>query len=728
MAGQGSPAVPHLLADWQQVEVAVAALPIPVLAVDARAIGWPVRFANRSFTAGVGSDTSPVGRPLRDVLDVDLTDALEAVRATGHGVRDFIAVLDELPPGPRVGSWGTHPPRVHWSIDLEPLRDADGIAAIQISAVDITGEVVAHSRIAETSALRELAEGLTADTPVDQLHVDAVRGAAHAAGGRRGVLLLSDGSSAFEVAAATPGAGVEGPVEIVDLASPIWQVALRRTRLEWSSTTGEPPPLPFAGSPGWEELLVVGLRVRGREQGILVVGEPRLGTFDTGALEQLELAVALASTALDNARFLDDRDHLSRLLAGAVDTSAALVEATDPAAVRLRLLTGIVRDMGFEGAALWEPGEAGLELVDAVGLPSDAVDRVRILAPHTVAARLARSHRSSRIDPAAAASATSSWGGHRVRLVPVPEPARGVLGVYAHGVVPELVDEVLATLGHALAAAINQITLHRRAEQIVDSMQRELRPRDTAPSTALDFGSVYQSATAGAPVGGDFYDVFGLDGDKVGVACGDVSGKGVEAASLSAMAVHSLRAFALNASSPHIVATLLNTTVAKQTGSERFMALAYATVDGADGSVELVLSGHPPPVVVGPDGARVWDIEADLPLGIDTAATFRSHRLVLQPGESLVLCTDGVTEARPDDDQVSLFGLERLSEVVAEHAGHASAQELAEAVWSAVQDWTGGRTTDDCAIVILRRSPDAPQVGAGTMPPLAGTIVAEPIQ
>jgi hypothetical protein len=161
--------------------------------------------------------------------------------------------------------------------------------------------------------------------------------------------------------------------------------------------------------------------------------------------------------------------------------------------------------------------------------------------------------------------AQSSWPGHLVRFVQVPEPARGVLGVYTREPLPGLVDGVLATLAHGLAIASHLTALHARTRSVVDALQSELRPGDLALPDGIEVGCIYQSATAGVDVGGDFYDVFSTERGEVGLVCGDVSGKGIEAASLTAMAVHTLRAYALYGAQPQTVLQLLNGMVCERT-------------------------------------------------------------------------------------------------------------------------------------------------------------------
>ena len=700
-------------------------LPIPAIVLEAGSGSWRLQLANTVFTRTFGADSDPIGLPLADLVPEDRTAVIdgapipavleEVVRTVQ--ARTTRVLLDAPADGAATRAGAL---RTRWTLRLQPLGEP--VWGVLITFLDLSGQLLASAQPEETAALQDLAAGLTVTKSVPQVYADAVRGAALAAGARRGAILLSDGGATFHVAAATPDTDLPDPVVVDDLSSPVWQACLGRRRISWSAepAAGGPerfeaaedtrPPLPFAGQPGWEQLLVTGLRLHGRWQGVLVVGEPRLGGFDADALERLELVATLASTAVDNARLVDQFQRLEELLTAAVATSASLVEGTDPDLVRERLLHGLVDGMGLAGATLWVPsqmGDGSLVLVGSAGVPDEVRQRVAELSPTTMAAKLARGALSGRLRQAATAAATSSWPGHEVRLVHVPEPASGILGVYVSQPLPELVDGVLATLAHGLAAAEHQATLHERARTVVNSLQRELRPRNVVLPASVDVGHVYRSATVGVDVGGDFFDWFVTDNDHIGLACGDVSGKGVEAASLTAMAVYSLRAFALRGTTAQIVLTMLNGAVCDQTPEERFMTLAYARFDLSSWRFQLAVGGHPPPIIVGPAGARLVDAVPDIPVGIEPSATFEQLEFELAPGESLVMYTDGVTEARSAEGE--LFGSQHLLETLSDLArspGH-TAQRLADGVWEAVGEWTDDGTTDDVAIVVLRRAETA---------------------
>lgn len=215
-------------------------------------------------------------------------------------------------------------------------------------------------------------------------------------------------------------------------------------------------------------------------------------------------------------------------------------------------------------------------------------------------------------------------------------------------------------------------------------------------------GHVYRSATVNVPIGGDLYDWFRTARGHLGVAVGDVSGKGMQAASRAAMAVHSLRAFALPGASPHVMAQMLNTIVAGQISTESFVTLVYARVDPETADVEFVLAGHPPPVVLRAASTEILDAPADLPIGVDDPATFELHETTLEPGDRLVLFTDGVTEARSAGGGAELLGLSGLVELI-DGLRDRSPQQIADAVSEGIQAYTGGDTTDDCAVVVLGR-------------------------
>jgi serine phosphatase RsbU (regulator of sigma subunit) len=388
------------------------------------------------------------------------------------------------------------------------------------------------------------------------------------------------------------------------------------------------------------------------------------------------------------------------LLIAALELVADTVDAVEPRAMRKRLLSGLVDDLGMDAAILWTQLDDGLALLHNVGLSSELTELFATWPAGSDTDRMARSASESS-ERLAVSHAPVQGLDQTLYIMALPEPATELLGVLAGRPIDDTFARLLASLGRAYSSALRQTALLRDNQRIVDAMVDELRPADIALPDGYTVGHLYRSATANVPIGGDLYDWFRTDRGQLGVAVGDVSGKGMQAASRAAMAVHSLRALALPGAAPHVMAKMLNTIVVGQSPSESFVTLAYLRIDAGTSDVDFVLAGHPPPILVRGDVVEVLDVPADLPLGVDDQATFEPHQTRLEPGDRVVLYTDGVTEAREGGDR-PLLGLAGLVDLLAD-AGGASAQQIADAVWTGVQRFTSGDTTDDCAVVVLGR-------------------------
>ncbi len=387
-------------------------------------------------------------------------------------------------------------------------------------------------------------------------------------------------------------------------------------------------------------------------------------------------------------------------LVAAVDLVIDMVEAVEPRAMRKRLLSGLVDDLGVDAAMVWAPGtDGGLALRGDVGLTGAIAESLAAWPPGSPADRIARS--AARSPTAATLCHVDADEEDRILYVmALPEPSTELLGVLVRRQIDAAFATLLESVGRAYAVGLRRAAVLRDNQHVVDAMVGELRPGDVPLPPGYRIGHVYRSATTNVPIGGDLYDWFRTDRGQLGIAVGDVSGKGMQAASRAAMAVHSLRALALPGAAPHVTAQMLNTIVTGQTGSESFVTLVYARVDPAIAKVEYVLAGHPPPLVLRGSGVEVLDVPSDVPLGVSTGTGFQLHQTVLDPGDRLVLYTDGVTEARADDGGGRLLGLAGLVDLLAGIRDR-SPQQISDAVWAGIQSHTGGETADDCAVVVL---------------------------
>jgi phosphoserine phosphatase RsbU/P len=239
-----------------------------------------------------------------------------------------------------------------------------------------------------------------------------------------------------------------------------------------------------------------------------------------------------------------------------------------------------------------------------------------------------------------------------------------------------------------------------RARELAQTLQSSLIPPDVPEVPGVDVAAVYRPAGDGTEVGGDFYDVFETPDESWAIVLGDVCGKGVDAARVTALARYTVRAAAMRTSSPCEVLATLNEALLRQHAG-RFCTAAYLRLQpGVDGTVEMTVAsgGHPLPLVVGPDG-RVRTIgRTGHLLGVFDEVAIDDTSIELAPGESVVLYTDGVTEAR---SAAGFFGEERLSSLVSSCAGW-GATETADRIVDEVLSHQGGGASDDIAVAVVR--------------------------
>ena len=266
---------------------------------------------------------------------------------------------------------------------------------------------------------------------------------------------------------------------------------------------------------------------------------------------------------------------------------------------------------------------------------------------------------------------------------------------------------ILRQLAQVASAAIVNAQLYGLEREIAETLQRSLLPQRLPRIVGLDVDARYCPAGDGMVVGGDFYDVFRTDGTAWGLAIGDVCGKGPHAAALTALVRYTLRAAALWERRPERVMAMLNEAILDQRSDHRFCTAVYGQLRRApDGGaeVELVACGHPLPLLVRADG-RVETVGShSTVLGVVPDPTLRADAVRLEPGDLLLLHTDGVTEVRRRGREV--FGAPELRALAGTLAGLPAAK-AAERVEDAVLRAAGGPPRDDIAVVALRIPPAA---------------------
>lgn len=262
-------------------------------------------------------------------------------------------------------------------------------------------------------------------------------------------------------------------------------------------------------------------------------------------------------------------------------------------------------------------------------------------------------------------------------------------------------DISLATsLATRAALHIRNAQLYTERSHIARTLQASLLPRRLPDVPGLELAARYRAAGDQNDVGGDFYDVFQTEEGSWAALIGDVSGKGPEAAALTSLTRHTLRAASLQHSGPAENLRVLNRALLADTDTTRFSTVLYARLrPSQDGTLVMLASGgHPGPLVLRADGAleRV-DVRGTLIGGVSDPA-FEEHEVRLGRGDLMLLYTDGVTELRTRDPQ---FGERRLAETLGGLCG-ASAVRVADAVERMAVELQDGPPRDDIALLAVR--------------------------
>jgi len=270
-------------------------------------------------------------------------------------------------------------------------------------------------------------------------------------------------------------------------------------------------------------------------------------------------------------------------------------------------------------------------------------------------------------------------------------------------------DEVLAMM-NAAGAQIGQFIERTETEralrasraglaQLAETLQQSLLPPHLPVIPGVEIAAHYEAARDGSDVGGDFYDVFESARNDWSIVIGDVCGKGPEAATLAALVRYTARAAVIQTRRPRLVLDVVNEVVRRQS-DERFCTAAYARLrrDGDGARLIVSCAGHPLPLVLRA-GGEVESVPArGRVLGPFPELASDDRMVRLDPGDALVLYTDGVTDARGPE---GFFGEDRFAEVLSSCAG-SSAEMIVKALERNLNDFHRGQPRDDIAFVVLR--------------------------
>ncbi|CAL9478335.1 ATP-binding SpoIIE family protein phosphatase [Streptomyces sp. enrichment culture] len=294
---------------------------------------------------------------------------------------------------------------------------------------------------------------------------------------------------------------------------------------------------------------------------------------------------------------------------------------------------------------------------------------------------------------------------------------------------------VLTTVARMLAQALSRAGTAESERALTDGLQQSMLPR-LGPQRipGMSVAGRYVPTGGGLQVGGDWYDLIPLPSGRFALVIGDVQGHDVQAAGLMGQLRIALRAYASEGHPPDAVlaraSRFLHGIGDGDLDRLRFATCLYVEVDPSTGVLEFARAGHPDPVIRMADATVLSRPTAGgLPLGIDPDADYPITRLILEPGETLLICTDGLIETGGHDLDT---GWQRLRGILEEHRGNL--EELADAVVQAVHGPRSHHTTgplidrreDDIAVLLLCRAGEGCGCGAdrdGVRPPVRRTML-----
>jgi sigma-B regulation protein RsbU (phosphoserine phosphatase) len=240
-----------------------------------------------------------------------------------------------------------------------------------------------------------------------------------------------------------------------------------------------------------------------------------------------------------------------------------------------------------------------------------------------------------------------------------------------------------------------QSALHQREERDALLIQRALLPATLPATDAFHVAGQWQPATG---FGGDCYDATLFTPDTLGLSIADVAGKGLPAALLMSSLQAAVRAFAVDSTAPPAICTRVNRLLCGQMIAGRFATMCVLRLDRTHGTLTYANAGHNPPLLVHADGTIERLTTGGTVLGVFPEATFAGGEVALHPGDRLLLYTDGITEARDDQDEE--YGEQRLTAALAAHR-HLDAPSLHQILWNEVAAFTGGRGFHDDATLLV---------------------------
>lgn len=285
--------------------------------------------------------------------------------------------------------------------------------------------------------------------------------------------------------------------------------------------------------------------------------------------------------------------------------------------------------------------------------------------------------------------------------------------------------DTLTAICTTLTLALENARIYAREHRVADMLQTAFLANIPRRLPGLSVDSIYRAGLEEAQVGGDFYDAFTLPDGRVAVVMADVSGKGLSAAVQTATVKYSLRAFAAEAAAPSLVLTRLSRMLrADPVGlGDHFVTIFYAVFDPASGRIAYSNAGHETQVIKRRTGGTTLLNATGPILGINEQR-YEQSTDYLAPGDSLILFTDGLTEARSKKRE--LLEMPRVAAAIDRIPAEASATVIVKRLERLAMTWAENRPQDDLAILVVRNDADGTDTGVDEHDLASGSLPLQP--
>ncbi|HEX6421105.1 MAG TPA: GAF domain-containing SpoIIE family protein phosphatase [Acidimicrobiales bacterium] len=481
---------------------------------------------------------------------------------------------------------------------------------------------------------------------------------------------------------------------------------------------------------------------RGAAFGAMGVGFGDERAFEAVDRELLHYVAAQCASALDRARLaeaaeraqeqLEFLDALSGALSSSLQIDTALAQLASLSVPRLadwcvvRLLASPARPRPLVGAAHVDPEQVAHLTRLAQRIPQDLSQSGELGAALAAGRPLIRGSRSAVMlqalfDDPDDRAAMDAVGVDGVAIFPLSARGR-LIGAIGFGnrtgrTLGTAEVELAKAVAARAAVIVDNARLFDEQSAVARALQDSLLPARLPEIPGIELGARYRAAGQGLDVGGDFYDAFQVDANWWIVAVGDVCGHGVEAAATTGLVRHTIRSVALDAVMPSSVLTRINEMLLRSAAerddldedrlpvSPRYCTVLVGAVQPTPGGVDIVLcsGGHPLPLVRRAVGEVVPVGVPGTLLGVTDDLSLRDTVVHLDPGESLVCYTDGLTDRRAGR---RMFGEEGVVKALLQGKS-LTAAELARSIEAEALGFVDADPADDMAVLALRAAPRA---------------------